>query len=147
MGLKGTRRAVIAVAAATVLGAVQGPALAASQSLQVTARVLEHARLRVVSQPAFVDVSEADVARGYVEMAEPVQLEVVSNLPRGVQLSFAALGAEVRQARAVASRPLALTRTGALRQELLAVHLRLDLASAARAGRHAWPVQVSMEPR
>lgn len=147
MGLRGTRRAALAAVAACALGAVQLPALGASQSLQVTARVLEHARLRLVSRPAFVEVSPEDVARGFVEPREPVRVEVVSNLPRGVQLSFAAIGNEVRQARAVASQPLSVTQTGAMRQEMLAIHLRLDLAEGAAAGRHPWPVQVSMEPR
>jgi hypothetical protein len=114
--------------------------------MQVIAQVQEHARLRVVSQPAFFDVSRADIARGYVEVDTPLQIEVVSNLQRGVQLSFSSLDGQVREAHGRSLPRSTGPRAGGMQRELMEVHLRLDLAEGARAGRHAWAVQVSMAP-
>jgi hypothetical protein len=116
-----------------------------AQQMRVSAQVQEHAQIRVVSQPAFFDVSESDIARGYVEVGTPLRIEVVSNLQRGVSISFSSFDRQVREARAALERQVA-PRVAGLQRELVEVHLRLELAEGARAGRHAWPVQVSMAP-
>jgi hypothetical protein len=132
--------------AACACGAAGAQQAGAAQQMQVSAYVLEHARVRVVSQPAFFDVSQADIARGYVEVGTPLQIEVVSNLRRGVQLSFASLDDQVREAHGHSLQRSGQPRAAGLQRELMQVQLRLDLAEGARAGRHAWPVQVSMAP-
>ena len=117
-----------------------------TQSLSVTAKVREHARLRVVSQPTHFDVSEDDLARRYVDVVTPLTLELVSNVARGMQFTFATYGADIRGAQARSTHRATQPRTSGMRQELIEVHLRLELDAGARAGRHAWPVQVTMTP-
>src|SRR5690349_23362564 len=136
---------------AAMLLAWGGPGLAASpapakQSLLVVARVQEQARLRVVSQPAFFDVSEDDLARRYVDVATPLTLELVSNAPRGMQFSFGAYGDQIRGAQARSTLRAPGPRASGMQRELIEVHLRLELVAGARAGRYAWPVQVTMTP-
>lgn len=132
--------------AACACGAAAAQQAGSAQQMQVVAHVKEHARVRVLSHPAFFDVSSADIERGYVEVGTPLQIEVVSNLPRGVQLSFSSLDGQVREAHGRWLQRSAQPRAAGVRSELMEVHLRLDLAEGARAGRHAWPVQVSMAP-
>ncbi len=113
----------------------------ASHRVEVRMHVPALAQLRVLSQPAWMDVTEADVARGYVEVGEPVELEVVGNLRHGVPLAFVPLDGQVLAAHPTPH--FALTGGTGLRREVVRVRLRFDLAAGARAGRHAWPVQVS----
>jgi hypothetical protein len=138
------------LAAALLACASQGlaahPPGAQSQQLMVTARVLERASLRVVSQPAFVDVTDNDIVRRYVDVGMPVQVEVTTNVPGGMHLSFGVLDQGIRQAQVRSTQRVTQSARGAMRTELIEVHLRLELSDAARAGRHAWPVQISAGP-
>jgi hypothetical protein len=141
----GRRVGPVLMACACLPGVSAAQPAASTQQLQVTARVRENAQLRVLSQPAFFEVREEDIALGYVDVDTPLQIEVISNLAQGVQLSFSALDGAVRQARARNSSSAEAPRRVGMRRDLLQVHLRLELTASARPGRHAWPVQISME--
>lgn len=133
----------LAVATACASLPLQAGAQAASVSQRVEVRlhVPALAQVRVLSQPAWMEITPADVERGYVEIGEPVQLEVTGNLRQGIPLSFLPVDDQVAAAHAWP--PVALAGGRGLRREVVQVRLRLDLAPGARAGRHAWPVQVA----
>jgi hypothetical protein len=122
--------------------------------MRVSAIVQRHASIRV-SPPLSLTISDADIARGYVELATPLEIKVRSNVPEGYTLTFDTYGADVRGAAvqsvdagmSVTSTGNALSRPGAGRgtwQETLQLRIRFQLAPQARAGIHAWPLQISM---
>jgi hypothetical protein len=149
-------RSCLAIATA-MLGALL-PCAAAGQGdavLVVRATVLRHTSIRI-APPRTLMISEADVARGYVELATPVEVEVQSNVREGYTLVFERLGEEVRQvhvrglrdsgllvgdAAAMASRPAA---GRGLWREQLQLRFRFDLGPHVRPGQHPWPLNISM---
>jgi hypothetical protein len=149
------RRRLAAALAATWMAALAGPAAHAFQdTLQVSAVVPRHASIRI-APPSSITISEQDVARGYVEVATPVEVTVQSNAPQGYALVFERQGEQVRQAHvqgpdgallvgsssAVAARPPA--GRGMWRDRML-LRFRFDLASNARPGEHPWPLNISL---
>jgi hypothetical protein len=156
--MKGRTRALFAMVA--VLAATGGQCAPASGGtsavLRVSAIVQRHASIRM-AQPLSVTVSEADVARGYVDIATPVEVTVQSNLQQGYALVFERQGEHVRQVHvhglqgevmvgdAGASSARAAT-GGGMWREMLQLRFRFDLAAGTRAGQHAWPLHISMLP-
>jgi hypothetical protein len=138
------------LAAAVLPATVQ----AADAPLRVTASVARHASIRMAPPPSLT-ISEADLARGYVEVAAPLELAVQSNVSEGYTLNFQHAGEQVRQsvvqglagalavgpAGATASRPAA---GAGMWRETLQLRVRFDLSPQARVGVHPWPLQVSM---
>lgn len=143
--------ALLASAAAHCAPAGSTPSQA---TLEVSARVQRHATIRM-AQPLTFTISEADVARGYVEVAAPLQLTVQSNVHEGYTLSFACHCEAVRQAHvqglaadlSVGDAPVQAARPAAGRgvwRDMLQLRVRFDLAPQARPGEHAWPLGISM---
>jgi hypothetical protein len=144
--------------AAAVLGMLLPCAQAVAGSTQaavmVRATVLRHASIRI-APPRTITISEADIARGYVELAAPVEVEVESNVREGYTLVFERHGEQVRQAHvqglqsgllvgdatAMATRPAA---GRGLWRELLQLRFRFDLGPQARPGQLPWPLDISM---
>jgi hypothetical protein len=121
--------------------------------MQVSAQVVARAVVTVDSQPAAVDVTEADLARGYVDVETPLQLVGKTNSRRGyllqvnkageafgaVALSFADTVMNIAQESWVA-RPYV---PGG---ELLTVRVRLMLNATTQPGRYLLPIAVSATP-
>jgi hypothetical protein len=81
--MKIARRALPAiVVAALSLGAVDAKAESASATLGVSVRVVANAAVVMESAPSGVTVTEADIARGYVDLAAPIEVRVRSNSSR-----------------------------------------------------------------
>ena len=147
----------LAFAAAAAFACAPAHAQGARATLGVTVTVPRHASLRV-AQPDSLLVSEEDIARGWIELAAPVEVLVQSNARQGYTLAFERRGALVREVEvrglgetlrlqggaATASRPAA---GPGLWQDRLLLRLRFTLAPDARAGRHDWPVQISLVSR
>jgi hypothetical protein len=122
-------------------------------SLSVRAAVLPHASVRI-APPATLTLTDADVARGYVELATPVQVETRSNARHGYTLVFQRFGDAVLQARVQGlSTALLVREQGLARREptgpgmwrdLVQLRIRFELAPGTRAGAHPWPLQISM---
>jgi hypothetical protein len=82
--------------AVLALGSISSPANAvegvvpsqASQSMQVSARVMEVLRLSVLHQTHTVTVKAEDVQRGYVDIVAGTSLEIVSNSLSGFKVNF-----------------------------------------------------------
>lgn len=147
---------------AAILAAIGGqcaPAHAdASQAaLTVRAKVARHASIRMAPPPTLT-ISEADVARGYVEVAAPVDVHVQSNGQDGYLLAFECRCEDVRLAHVqglqseltVGSAGASSARPAAgpgLWRERLQLRFRFDLAPDARPGELAWPLNISMMPQ
>jgi hypothetical protein len=156
--MKGRTRALLAVATVmAVTGGQCAPAAGGDTAmLRVSAVVPRHASIRM-AQPLSVTVSEADIARGYVDIATPVEVTVQSNLQQGYALVFERQGEHVRQVHvhglqgevlvgdAAASSARAAPGRGVWR-EMLQLRFRFELAAGTRAGQHAWPLHISMMP-
>ena len=129
---------------------------AAEGQMMVTARVLKYLRLQVVSQPPTVDITAADIARGWMEVPQRMQITVESNAPEGYALALANHSTAIRLVKVSGLGPeLQLsTESTAFRQastrgmarDVLGLGFRFDLAPGAQPGPHAWPIQVSVLP-
>lgn len=123
--------------------------------LNVSATVLKRASLKVVTQPSAVLVTEADIERGYVDVAGPAQVTVRNNSVSGYLLVFANQGEFLRQVRVRglggevqmgADGGFVRQPGGAVASSILDLGFRFELAPTARAGVYAWPVQLSAVP-
>jgi hypothetical protein len=118
-------------------------------SVQVVARTI----LTVDSQPATVEVTSTDIARGYIELPQAVAFHVRSNAANGYSMQFQPVAypfvrAEVNWGNSVATigsdgtwlnRPYQQgTATGAL-------NVRLTLAPGSEPGSYAWPVHFAAD--
>lgn len=125
--------------------------------LTVSAIVLKRASLQVLSQPASVVVTAADVARGYVEIPGPLQLRVQSNSQGGYMLIFDSHGDFMRQTLVrglgndvqldASGGSIAQRASGrGMYQTSLGLGFRFVLADSAREGIYAWPMRLSVVP-
>jgi hypothetical protein len=146
------KAALVASGFAALLAA--GPAHAFQGTLVVSANVARHTSIRI-APPASITLSAEDVARGYVEIAAPVEVTVQSNVPQGYALVFERQGEQVRQAHVqgpdgallVASTGAVATRPPAgpgMWRDRLQLRFRFDLAAGARPGQHPWPLNISL---
>ena len=125
--------------------------------LLVSAQVREHLSLRVVTQPMSVAITEADLARGFIDVPAAAQLAIRSNSRAGYALVFESraefvratlvqgLGREVHlgPAGGMASLPPLGPGTTLRSHEL---GFRFLLSQAARTGVHPWPLSLSIVP-
>jgi hypothetical protein len=118
--------------------------------------VLARALLDAQRFPQTVVISEEDVARGYHEVPEPVEVDFRSNHPGGVVLGFALSSLSVTSVEAQAFEGGVAVASGesvfvpqrqrGLRARTIALKLRLKLAPDAAPGAIAFPVAVSLAP-
>jgi hypothetical protein len=117
---------------------------------QVSAQVLPRAAIEAVSAPAMLDVTDADISRGYKDYA--ASYRVRSNDPRGYWLRFDTRQglADSVEVRGLAS-PLTIGELGAevlqapaARQQAHTLLFRLHFAPAAQAGTYPLPVLVAV---
>jgi hypothetical protein len=152
-------RALWLLAAAASLATAAQLARADETRMMVTARVLKHLRLKVVAQPTSVQVTEADVARGYVEVQSRMQLTVETNSDDGYGVAMANHMSEAfRDTRVTglgggdmrfSSESVAMRQAAAgkgMRRETLDLGFRFELAPGTRQGTYPWPVQVGLMP-
>lgn len=121
-------------------------------SFVVTAQVPPRATLQVVEQPALVEISEQDVARGYKDVAAHYQVE--SNTARGWLLRLAprlgvAQQVEVRGLRSpvvLEDDAVEVHRPRALEPERLSLTYRFVLEPGTPPGSYQLPIHVSAAP-
>ena len=128
------------------------PSLSAEQSatMRVSAQVLARAVLDIRSQPAEVVVTAEDVARGYVDVAQPVELHVRTNSRSGYLLQVSNMSetfSSVELAFGDTSMNVAhegwVTRPYVAGGEHVTAKMRVRLAAGTMTGRHPLPVQLS----
>lgn len=145
-----------AVMCAAVLGlpgtAAGAPEAGVSRArLEVTATVLKHASLNIVAQPAMLVVTEADVARGHVDVASPVELAIKANTENFL-LDFAASGDFMRRiiVSGLANEVQLSPAGGAIAQRsgprTVSLSFRFVLSENARPGAYPWPMRLSATP-
>lgn len=122
----------------------------ATAQLRVTARVLPYLSVRRVSHPLEVEVTQADVARGYVD-AVPLHVGVQSNSREAYGLMFERHGEHFSAASIEGLGPrLQVVSHGVITWRPEAIHnaldfrVRLQLAPKLAPGRYPWPLQFSI---
>ena len=123
----------------------------AGTQLAITAVVSRFASVSVLGQPAALVLSEADVARGYVDVPQGASLEVRSNSREGFLLEFhnrlaGELVREIEVSGAVGGRIVLPGAARGVSAQRLVVGYRIVLLPAARPGTYPWPVQVVASP-
>jgi hypothetical protein len=116
-----------------------------SVSVQVIARTI----LTMESQPATVEVTSADVARGYVEMPQAVAFRVRSNASNGYAVQFEPVAYPFARAEVIWGNAVAtvgaegawLTRPSQQGTTVGTMNVRLTLAPGTGPGSYSWPVR------
>jgi len=142
-----------ATIALLVLAAAAAPLHAASAQMHVSVEVIARTILSVDSQPASIDVTPADIARGFVQVPSAIAFRVHSNARNGYTIQFQALRGPFTQAQV--SWGNAVVTVGSESSWLAqpyqqgittgAMDVRLSLASNAVPGRYDWPVAVGAD--
>jgi hypothetical protein len=148
-------RLAVALAVGIAAAGGNGAASAGQVQLDVSATVLKRASLQVLAQPASLTLTEADVARGYVEVAAPAQIAVKNNSAEGYLLVVASRGDFLRQMRMrglggdvqmSADGGFVRQPPGPVVTTVLDLGFRFELSESAQPGVYAWPVQLSVRP-
>lgn len=147
--LRGLRGAAVAVA--LVLGAGAAGAGWVSASFTLAVSVQPAMRLEVVSRPQALELTAADIARGYVDVETPLRIAMESQGTEGVSIVLTRVGAFVRSAQVRGVGPDADLVTATelhwrpqARRATAQLFFRLHLAPGLAPGRYPWPIQVSM---
>jgi hypothetical protein len=159
-GLARQRRLIAAAMAAisfVMAGGMPADVAAATAKLQVSARVLTHVSFRAVKTPAQVSITPADVAQGYVDLEQPIEMEVRTNSSAGILIGItlnspafegAVVSGPSGTMRITSGAPtLVLARHGqGMRTESVSLRLRIELARDAAPGVIAMPVTLFLSP-
>lgn len=148
--LVAARAAVLAAACLSAAGAKE-----ARTSIAVTASVAAMARIESESQPDVLDISAADLQRGFVEVLQATALTIRSNSAQGFALDVATLspivtsiivrGFDGEQSLGSEGGTIVQRWQGA-RVVNLSLTFTLVLAPGMRAGRYPWPMRVAVRP-
>ena len=144
-------------AASLVAACLTAQAGQGGSELAVTATVRAYTRVEVLSQPGGLEIAQADLDRGYVDVSVPVQLSITSNDPRGAILMLAATSDYVDRTdvTGLLDGSVVLGREGGVvavpsggpgrQQNAHTLRFRFFLTKSTPVGRHAWPIQVSTQ--
>lgn len=145
-----------ALIAMTAIVPVQATSAATAQ-VSVGAAVLRYVSIRVLSAPRGVNISQADIVQGYVDVEIASKLEIRSNSPTGFALAIEsqadfAKGIDVRSNSGVTS----LGRFGGMLNIQTVGHgmqttpvelsFRILLSNNAYPGVYPWAPQISVSP-
>ncbi len=149
----------LAVASLLIAVASVAPLYAGSSSAQitVTARVIQRTILAVDSQPSTVEITAADIQRGYLDVPQAIAFRVRSNARDGYSLAFQPIALPFSSAEVQWGGQSALIETGGAWTGAL-IHpyqqggsagmlsVRLRFAAGTEPGTYSWPIQVSANP-
>lgn len=150
--------ALAAISLAMTGGMLPAESVAADTTqVNVQATVLEHTSISRLGTPSSLAVSEDDVARGYIEVDEPVTIDVRTNSAAGAVLGFSVRSPMVRSVTLNgAGNAVAVSEAGAtlriakqgkgLKTQSLTLRARVELAPDAQPGTLAWPLTVFLAP-
>ena len=150
------RMVALALAGVALSSAVAAPATAADGArVQIVASVLSRSSIDSRDLPSEVTVSSHDVALGYIDVKEPVEVTTRSNRPGGLMLAFSANSSRIAQVDVIGADGSSVAGNGmlfvaqsesGLRRQTVRLKLRLRLAPDAVPGRIPFPVAVSLVP-
>lgn len=145
---------ILTIALLSIAAVASRPAQAApSTQMHVSVEVIARTILTVDSQPSAVNVTPADIARGYLELPSAIAFRIRSNARNGYMVQFQPIAgpftkAEVSWDNTVASvgsdsswvtQPYERgTRAGSM-------NVRLTLAADTAPGTYAWPVSIAAD--
>ena len=150
------RRITFAAMCSTLAVSTVAPAVQAAQQhgqIAVSAFVPAQVVGEVVQQPAEITITDADIARGYVDVAAGSELRVTSNNPAGYVIDFFTrlpIFRSVRVSNASGSADLGpdggtIIERGQMGRNLpLALTYRFNLAASVQAGTYAWPLALNV---
>jgi DNA-binding Lrp family transcriptional regulator len=145
--------AITTLAASSIIPSVD--AATVRSQIAVTAYVPAQAVAKLVVQPSEITITEADVARGYVDIPAASQLQVTSNNPAGYVIDFFSrlpIFTSVRVSSAGGGADLgpdggAIIERGRQGRDIpLNLSYRFNLAAQVRAGTYAWPLALNIRP-
>lgn len=150
------RLTAVAFAGAAIATSLAAPAAASGNRAEVQIHATVQARALIDRQrlPQHVVISDADVARGYVDVEQPVELGIRSNHPGGVVLGFSLNSqqleaVDVQAAQGGYPHPAGIfvpQPERGLRAHSVSLKVRLKLAPQARPGTIAHPLSVFLAP-
>lgn len=145
-----------AISTALLLTLIAAPVFAgsASATMNVSCSVIARAIMSVSSEPATVTVTEADVARGYMDVASPIVIQVRTNSRAGyllqadrqasalgaVDLAFGDAAMTVSDTQSWISRPYVAG------GEVLSMRARVHLDAGTQPGSYPLPIALSVRP-
>lgn len=125
-----------------------------SADLRVSATVLPFAALKVSNRAQTLQITEADVSRGYVDVSEGSSIEVRSNSRDGYYLSFECFEEAVKQVQVEGLGKPAVFGGGSgivpmaidARRVSIELSYRFILSENVRPGVYPWPLTVAVSP-
>jgi hypothetical protein len=144
--------ALTTLAAATISPQIHA---AARSQIAVTAFVPAQTVGKLVQQPAEITITDADIARGYVEIPAASQLRVTSNNPAGYVIDFFSrlpIFTSVRVSSTGGGADLGpdggtiIERGRQGRDIPLNLSYRFNLAAQVQPGTYAWPLALNIRP-
>lgn len=132
---------------------------ASSAKLTVTATVQARASLKVLFQSPELVVTNADVARGFVEVGPASRIEIRNNNPAGYFLVFEGMGGPIRPFKDVhvrfPGREVQIDFSGGMVAQpdsgrgsvTMELSYRFALTEDARPGTYSWPLSMSVVPK
>ncbi|OGP49372.1 MAG: hypothetical protein A2Y79_09610 [Deltaproteobacteria bacterium RBG_13_43_22] len=149
---------VAAFAAALVfhlfLSAQETFAVIKTARLTVSSRVLPYIQVNLISQVSEIQITEADIQRGYLDVPSASRLEVKTNSPSGYMLAFEGSLWPFKEVRiqGLAS-PLQLNSGQAVvfqpsvkGKVSMNLSYRFILSENTQPGSYAWPLSISVHP-
>jgi hypothetical protein len=151
------QRRIVFGALTTLAAATMSPHIhaAARSQIAVTAFVPAQTVAKLVQQRSEITITDADIARGYVEIPAASQLRVTSNNPAGYIVDFfsrLAIFTSVRISSAGGSADLGpeggtiIERGRQGRDMPLDLSYRFNLAAQVQPGTYAWPLALNIRP-
>ena len=133
----------------TLGAALPAAAERVSTTMTVSVQVMARAIVESGDQSLLVTVTEADIARGYVDATEPIVVRVRTNSRSGYMLQAARSGSEAFSTIALSGKTVSLTiksdetwlqRPYATGGDVLSMRARLFLAAGVAPGTHRVPL-------
>ena len=140
--------------ACVVMGALPAVADSSSAKMQVSAQVIARAIVSIDSQPAGVTITEADIQRGYVDVATPIVVRVRTNSRQGYVLqvenssdTFSSIELSSSDvAMSVGNHESWIQRPYVGGGDVIPMRARLHLSQSATPGSVAVPIAFSASP-
>ena len=151
------QRRIVFGALTTLAAATMSPQIHAATRSQVAVTAFVPAQTvgQLVRQPSEITITDADIARGFVEVAAASQLRVTSNNPAGYVIDFfsrLAIFTSVRVSSAGGGANLGpdggtiIERGRKGRDMPLDLSYRFNLTAQVQPGTYAWPLALNVRP-
>lgn len=138
----------LAAAAFVALPATASAEGSRSGLIRVSATILSYVKVTGLVNPASLEITAEDLARGYVDVEAGTSLTVVTNSNEGYLVSATADPSTVARVAlrvgGIAGADRVRVPSAAFARSLLQVGYRLYLGPGVSAGRHPWPVAIGV---